>query len=71
MNNRDKNFTRAKMKRQLAAVEASIERYLDELNDTDRAAPPEDRRPIEDKRAALKEEIELNPTSRPMEAKFN
>ena len=28
VNNRDKNFTRAKMKRRLAEVEASIERYL-------------------------------------------
>ena len=30
-NNRERNFTRAKMKRSLAEVEASIDRYLDEL----------------------------------------
>jgi transposase len=42
VNNRDKNFTRAKMKRRLAEVEASIDRYLDQLDRADRAAPSED-----------------------------
>ncbi len=52
VNNRDKNFTRAKMKRRLAAVEASIERYLGELDQADQSAPPEDTRPLKDKIAA-------------------
>jgi len=58
VNNRDKNFTRAKMKRRLAEVEASIDRYLDKLDRADRAEPPEDTRPIQDKIAALKEEMD-------------
>ena len=55
VNNRDKNFTRGKMKRRLAAVEASIERYLGKLDQADRSAPPEDTRPIKDRIAALTE----------------
>ena len=58
MNNRDKNFTRGKMKRRLAAVEASIERYLGELDQADQCAPPEDTRPLKDKGAALTEEMD-------------
>ena len=58
VNNRDKNFTRAKMKRRIAEVEAGIERYLDKLDAADQAAPAEDARPIKDKIAALKEEME-------------
>jgi hypothetical protein len=58
VNNRDKNFTRAKMKRRLAEVEASIDRYLHQLDRTDRAAPAEDTRPIQDKITALKEEMD-------------
>ena len=58
VNNRDKNFTRAKMKRRIAEVEASIERYLDQLDSADHAAPPEDTRPIKDKIAALEEEMD-------------
>jgi transposase len=58
VNNRDKNFTRAKMKRRLAEVEASIERYLDELDKADQSAPPEDTRPLKDKIAALTEEMD-------------
>jgi len=38
VNNRDKKFTRTKMKRRLAEVEASIERYLAELDKADRFA---------------------------------
>ena len=57
VNNRDKNFTRAKMKRRIAEVEASIERYLDKLDAADQAAPAEDTRPIKDKIAALEEEM--------------
>lgn len=58
VNNRDKNFTRAKMKRRLAEVEASIERYLQALDDADQSAPPEDTRPLKDKIAALTEEMD-------------
>jgi len=36
VNNRDKNFTRAKMKRRLAQIEASLDRYFDQLVQTDR-----------------------------------
>ena len=36
VNNRDKNFTRAKMKRRLAEVKASIEGCLGELDTADR-----------------------------------
>jgi transposase len=58
VNNRDKNFTRAKMKRRIAEVEASIERYLDQLDSSDHAEPPKDTRSIEDKIAALTEEMD-------------
>jgi transposase len=58
VNNRDKNFTRAKMKRRLAEVEASIDRYLGELDQADQSAPPEDTRSLKDKIAALTEEMD-------------
>ena len=58
VNNRDKNFTRTKMKRRLAEVEASIERYLGELDQADQSAPPEDTRSLKDKIAALTEEMD-------------
>ena len=58
VNNRDKNFTRAKMKRQLAAVEASIERYLKELDDTDAATPADDTQSVEEKISALEQEMD-------------
>jgi len=58
VNNRDKNFTRAKMKRRLAEVEASIERYLSELSEADRQEPvTEDSERLEEKIAKLKEEM--------------
>jgi transposase len=58
VNNRDKNFTKAKMKRRLAAVEASIERYLVELDAADAAAPPEETRSLKEKITALEEEMD-------------
>ena len=58
VNNRDKNFTRAKMKRRIAEVEASIERYLEKLHSADAAAPPEDTRPVKDRIAALEKEMD-------------
>lgn len=58
VNSRDRNFTRAKMKRRLAEVDASIERYLDQLADADRAEPAEDKtQKLEDKITALKQEM--------------
>jgi transposase len=36
VNNRDRNFTRAKMKRRLAQIEASLDRYFDQLERADR-----------------------------------
>jgi len=57
VNNRDRNFTRAKMKRRIAEVEASIDRYLVRLEETDDAAPCEDTRPIEEKIVALSTEM--------------
>ena len=58
VNSRDRNFTRAKMKRRLAEVEASIDRYLDRLAEADRQEPGEDKtRKLEDKIRALKKEM--------------
>jgi hypothetical protein len=46
------------MKRRLADVEASIDRYLGELASADEAAPAEQTQPIKDRVRALKEEME-------------
>jgi len=58
VNNRDKNFTKAKMKRRIAEVEASIERYLEQLDEADTSAPTEDQHRIKDRIAALTEEMD-------------
>ena len=58
VNNRDKNFTRAKMSRRLAEVESSIERYLSELDQADAAAPSDETRSLKEKIAALEEEMD-------------
>jgi len=39
VNNRDKNFTRAKMKRRMAAINESIESYLRSMDTADRGEP--------------------------------
>ena len=58
VNNRDRNFTRAKMKRRLAEVDAAIERYLQQLAEADRREPAADKtQRLEDKIAALKQEM--------------
>jgi transposase len=58
VNNRDRNFTRAKMKRRLAEVEASVDRYLERLSEYDAAEPDEDRgQALADKIATLREEM--------------
>ena len=53
VNNRDKNFTRAKAEKRIAQVEASIARYLDALERADR----EDSDVAEAKTSRLKEKI--------------
>ena len=58
VNSRDRNFTRAKMKRRLAEVEASIDRYLEQLAIADQAEPAEGKtRTLEDKIAAMRKEM--------------
>ena len=58
VNSRDRNFTRAKMKRRLAEVDASIDRYLQQLAAADQAEPAQDKsRRLEDKIAAMRKEM--------------
>jgi hypothetical protein len=58
VNNRDRNFTRAKLKRRIAEADATIEHYLQQLAEADRQEPDEDRtRSLEDKVASLKKEM--------------
>jgi len=58
VNNRDRNFTRAKMKRRIAEADATIEHYLQQLAEADRQEPAEDKtRSLEDKVASLKKEM--------------
>ncbi|MBT5218818.1 MAG: IS1182 family transposase [Woeseia sp.] len=58
VNNRDKNFTRAKMKRRLAAVEASVDRYLEQLTEVDATETDEDKGPVLKKKITrLREEM--------------
>jgi len=61
VNARDKNFTRAKMKRRLEQIEESVERYLHQLDSADRQEPSVARTTktgrLKDKIATLKEEM--------------
>jgi len=58
VNSRDRNYTRAKMKRRLAEVDASIDRYLKQLAAADQAEPAEDKtRRLEDKITAMRREM--------------
>ena len=58
VNNRDKNFTRAKMKRRLAEVEASIDRYLEQLTEVDATETDDDKGPVLEKKITqLREEM--------------
>src|SRR6201987_1640439 len=41
VNNRDKNFTRAKMERRMAQIEEGVARYLEQLDTADRQEPSE------------------------------
>jgi hypothetical protein len=61
VNNRDKNFTEAKMKRRLEQIDESIARYLAQLDTADRQGPtvPEAKTTrLKEKIAKLREEIE-------------
>ena len=55
VNNRDRNFTRAKMERRMAQIEESVARYLQQLDTADRQEPSE---VLKTKTSRLKEKIE-------------
>jgi transposase len=55
VNNRDRNFTRAKMERRMAQIEESVARYLQQLDTADRQEPTE---ALKTKTSGLKEKIE-------------
>ena len=61
VNNRDKNFTSAKMQRRLRQIEESIERYLGQLDTADRQEPSEGKTKkvarLQDKIASLKDRM--------------
>ena len=54
VNNRDRNFTRAKMQRRMAQIEESVARYLQQLDSADRQEPSP---ALESKAARLTEKI--------------
>ena len=54
VNNRDKNFTRAKMDRRMAQIEESVARYLQQLDTADRQEPSE---ALQTKTSRLKDQI--------------
>ena len=56
VNNRDKNFTRAKMDRRMAQIEESVARYLQQLDTADRQEPSE---ALKTKTSRLKEKIAM------------
>jgi transposase len=62
VNNRDRNFTAAKMKRRMAQIEKSVARYLHQLDSADRQEPSEAlamrTTRLKEKIAKLKEEME-------------
>ena len=62
VNNRDRNFTAAKMKRRMAQIEESVARYLRQLDSADRQEPTEAlalrTTRLKQKIAKLKEEME-------------
>ena len=61
VNNRDKNFTSAKMQRRMAQIEESIERYLAAMDTADRAEPEIAQAKtarLQEKIAALKEQMQ-------------
>ena len=62
VNNRDRNFTRAKMQRRLTQIEDSVDRYLSQLDSSDRqeASPARETKTerLKEKIAKLKEEVQ-------------
>src|SRR5229473_32468 len=62
VNNRDKNFTRAKMDRRMTQIEESVARYLQQLDTADRQEPSEALKTktsrLREKIAKLKEEMQ-------------
>jgi transposase len=62
VNNRDKNFTRAKMQRRMTQIEESVARYLRQLDSADRQEPslarPTKTTRLKEKIAKLKEEMQ-------------
>ena len=61
VNNRDRNFTRAKLKRRLEQIDESIDRYLAQINSVDRqesAVAKDKSERLESKIAKLKKEIQ-------------
>src|SRR5208282_2484331 len=62
VNNRDKNFTRAKMERRMAQIEESVGRYLQQLDSADRQEPSPARATktirLKEKIAKLREEMQ-------------
>ena len=62
VNNRDRNFTKAKMARRIKQIEESVERYLHQLDSADRQEPSLARTTktvrLNDKIARLKEEMQ-------------
>jgi transposase len=54
VNNRDRNFTRAKMDRRMAQIEESVARYLQQLDTADRQEPSE---ALKTKTSRLKDKI--------------
>ena len=63
VNNRDRNFTRAKMDRRMAQIEESVARYLQQLDTADRQEPSEALKAktsrLREKIAKLKEQMQL------------
>ena len=61
VNNRDRNFTAAKMQRRMAQIETSVARYLDQLDSADRQEPSDARSMtvtrLTEKLAKLREEM--------------
>jgi len=61
VNTRDKNFTRAKVKRRMAQIEESVDRYLHQLDSADRQEPSRARESktsrLQEKISKLKEEM--------------
>ena len=62
VNNRDRNFTAAKMQRRMEQIEKSVARYLDQLDSADRQEPSEARTTkttrLTEKIAKLKDEMQ-------------